>query len=736
MQILIAGSTYPPQINGQSVFTGNLAAGMTGRGHDVLVMTPSCSSRPYRTIENGVLRWSVRSLDLNFFHHDLYIAFDYEGMVNEALDTFQPDIIHLQDSAPLNRCLLRHARRRGIPVIITHHIGPAVGAPYFTWFTDLFGGRMEGFVWNWITSFLNQADLLTAPSRAAANMLRRHRVIPPVWPVSCGVHIEDFQPKQEIAQVNLRGVENCPIFLYVGRLDWEKRPDVILRALALLPPGSAQLILAGTGAAEKDLKALAQKLQIEAHVRFLGDVQHDNVPALYASCDIFVMPGDAESLSIATLEAMAAGKPVLAANSMALPELVETGVNGLLFQPRNHQHAAEQMQWFIDHKRDWKRMGRASIQTAAAHSIPAVMTQFEMLYRDTAAHSQSRKPSRPTQPAFNAISWMSQRLLPHLKVIFLLVFLFLASGSIYSETIAAPIVRLENVQTLTFEDTRRILILSAHPDDAVLAVGGLIQNAIEHDIFIQTVVVTNGDEFEALPSLLEPGMPPKPIGGFSVKRYHAETLSAMAVLGVPEDRVIFLGYDPGFWKIDQYKMGLDETPHGKTQRAALLEDLHQLFAAYPPDILIIPHPGDGHPDRKAVSQAARTAAALQFTNQADTPVILGYLIDYENYPGPNDLIDISPLLPPSGLTNPDPAWVNMHLDQNQVQIKRSAIQRFSFEANHLGWVLSSFAHSNEVFTPLTIRHMPTGMPLNAGNPASILLEQLQPFTSGLLGKEP
>jgi glycosyltransferase involved in cell wall biosynthesis len=58
----------------------------------------------------------------------------------------------------------------------------------------------------------------------------------------------------------LNSSNHCPTFLYVGRLDWEKRPDVILRAMALLPDNAGQLIMAGTGAAEKDLKALAKNL--------------------------------------------------------------------------------------------------------------------------------------------------------------------------------------------------------------------------------------------------------------------------------------------------------------------------------------------------------------------------------------------------------------------------------------------------------------------------------------------
>jgi 1,2-diacylglycerol 3-alpha-glucosyltransferase len=318
MRLLIAGSTYPPQINGQSVFTGSLANSMAAAGHDVMVMTPSEIGQSYRAYQNGILRWAVRSIDLSFIHRGFFMAVAYQAMVNNALDTFQPEVIHLQDSAPLNQHILRAARRRDIPVIITHHIGPAVGAPYFTWFTDLLGGRMIGLVWKWVIAFLNQADVLTAPSRAAADMLRRHRVKPPVWPISCGVSIDQFEPTSNSIRAAWReqwGLpQDRPVFLYVGRLDWEKRPEVLLNAMALLAPNQAQLVLAGTGAAERELRAAAKRLQLGEQVRFLGDVNHDQVSSLFEACDIFTMPGDVESLSIATLEAMACGKPVLAAD--------------------------------------------------------------------------------------------------------------------------------------------------------------------------------------------------------------------------------------------------------------------------------------------------------------------------------------------------------------------------------------------------------------------------------------
>jgi 1,2-diacylglycerol 3-alpha-glucosyltransferase len=455
MRLLIAGSTYPPQINGQSVFTGSLASSMAAAGHDVMVMTPSEIGQSYRSFENGVLHWAVRSIDLSFIHRDFFIAVAYCGMVNDALETFQPDVIHLQDSAPLNQYILRAARKRGIPVMITHHIGPAVGAPYFTWFTDLLGGRMIGLVWKWVIAFLNQADVLTAPSRAAAEMLRRHRVTPPVWPISCGVPIDQFEPTSSSARAALREQWGLPqdrtVFLYVGRLDWEKRPEVLLNAMARLAPDQAYLVLAGTGAAERELRAVAKRLQLGERIRFLGDIKHERVSSLFEACDIFIMPGDVESLSIATLEAMACGKPVLAANAMALPELVQPGLNGQLFKPRSSEDAATKMEWFINQPNQWKRMGQASRERAASHSIPAVMRKFEALYRETAAQRiRTVKPTRATA------QWSPQRLLPHLKALFLLAFLFLSSVMVYSDTTAAPHILLETLDTFKLENTEHL----------------------------------------------------------------------------------------------------------------------------------------------------------------------------------------------------------------------------------------------------------------------------------------
>jgi len=120
-----------------------------------------------------------------------------------------------------------------------------------------------------------------------------------------------------------------PTVLFVGRMDQEKRVDELVRAFAALPPElPAALEVVGDGARREEWAALAAGLGLGERVRFRGFVSEEELLAAYARAAVFVMPGVAELQSLATLEAMAAGTPVIAADAMALPHLVRPGRNG------------------------------------------------------------------------------------------------------------------------------------------------------------------------------------------------------------------------------------------------------------------------------------------------------------------------------------------------------------------------------------------------------------------------
>jgi glycosyltransferase involved in cell wall biosynthesis len=110
-------------------------------------------------------------------------------------------------------------------------------------------------------------------------------------------------------------------FLYAGRLDREKGLDVLLEAFRDVP---GELLVAGAGAEEKRLRALAPE-----GVRFLGPLGRDELAAVYAQADVFVLPSRSEPWGMVLNEAAASGLPIVATEGVgAAHDLVEEGVNG------------------------------------------------------------------------------------------------------------------------------------------------------------------------------------------------------------------------------------------------------------------------------------------------------------------------------------------------------------------------------------------------------------------------
>jgi glycosyltransferase involved in cell wall biosynthesis len=169
--------------------------------------------------------------------------------------------------------------------------------------------------------------------------------------------------------------------VFVGRLDAEKRIDDTIRALArILPERDAQLALAGIGAREQELRALAAELGVADRVFFLGFVPDEDLPLVYAAGDAFAIAGVAELQSIATLEAMSTGLPVVAADAMALPHLVEVGRNGFLFPPGDPEGLADRLLSVLGSERTRRSLGAASREIALRHDHHRSLERFESVY--------------------------------------------------------------------------------------------------------------------------------------------------------------------------------------------------------------------------------------------------------------------------------------------------------------------------------------------------------------------
>ena len=383
MRILIAVTPQYIAFHGQAIFTINLAEGLAKHGHDVLALVGSENSKAYHTQRNGVQIEAISAVDLKAFHPDSSLPLFSMKAVRRAFDAFQPDILHIQDHYFLCRNAAITAQRLSVKSIGTNHFMPENLAPYVPVLSKI-KPVFNWVLWKWMSETYNRLDAIATPSSTAAKIVRSAGLLPPVFPISCGVRTDLFHPDPAVDRLAWRtryGIDpQKTIFFFVGRVDKEKRLDVLLHALHRLNRADIQVVIAGRGAQSKRLKALAQKLQLDRKVHFTGFLPNEDLPSVLNSIDVFAMPSEAELLSIATLQAMACSRPVLAADAIALPELVTEKINGLLFKPGDVADAARCMEWFADHPERWSAMGAASLEKVQFHSLDNILGRYETLY--------------------------------------------------------------------------------------------------------------------------------------------------------------------------------------------------------------------------------------------------------------------------------------------------------------------------------------------------------------------
>lgn len=374
LRILIGAETYPPDVNGAANFTERLATGLARRGHDVHVVAPSPVGEPITTRRAGVTVHGIRSHRYPF-HPDFQVCMPWEAFGDTAreMSALHPDVVHTQGHMVVGRGVIAAARRAGRPLVATNHLMPenlASHAPLPRSLTGL-GSRIA---WWDLGRVFGKADVVTAPTPRAVELLVTRAGLADAVPVSCGIdadryHNEPARPGDVLS------------VLFVGRLDQEKRVEDLLRAFAGLPNRlPARLDIVGDGACRPSWEALARTLGIAGRTTFHGFLSEADLLTAYAQAAVFVMPSIAELQSLATLEAMAAHTPVVAADAMALPHLVDPGRNGWLYPPADVPALTSRLATLLSDDDLRRRMGARSRALVDQHAIDATLDTFEGIY--------------------------------------------------------------------------------------------------------------------------------------------------------------------------------------------------------------------------------------------------------------------------------------------------------------------------------------------------------------------
>lgn len=381
--IVLASETYLPDVNGAAYFVHRLAVGLASRGHAVHVICPGLKAEtrtpPAPFAVHRVPAWPVPG------YPQVRFAMPVAGRraLRRLLGEIGPDVVHVQNHFPLGRAAVHEARRTSTAVVATNHFLP----DNFTCFVDGWPKRiteaLERALWRDLGRIYRHAALVTAPSSYAARATSSRASLGEVRAVSCGVDLARFSAG-EPAATRFRtayGVPSRFSVLHVGRLDPDKHVERLIDGLALARRSiDAQLVVVGRGEQLAALRRHARAAGVQDAVCFCGFVPDELLPGAYSGADVYANAGRAELQSIASLEAMAAGKPLLLARAHALPLLVTEGENGWTHQPGAAHELAAQLVTLHDDPGLRDSMGQASRSRAFQHALGETVSTFEALY--------------------------------------------------------------------------------------------------------------------------------------------------------------------------------------------------------------------------------------------------------------------------------------------------------------------------------------------------------------------
>jgi glycosyltransferase involved in cell wall biosynthesis len=394
LRVVIPCDTFAPDINGAARFAERLAGGLVRRGHEVHIIAPAFDSSEGPRIEHhdGVNMIVHRLRSHRVPQHRTLRWPEPWGMTKkifEVLKEVEPHAVHIQSHLMVGRFAHRAAKKLNLRTLATNHVMPENLMRYslLPKFLHKFAMRV---IWADAGRILRKMDALTTPTKRAAELLEEAAGVTDVLAISCGIDASRFANQTPTQNAN-------PVALFLGRLDDEKKIDVFLRAVAQLTDfPNLRVELVGDGGERERLQKLAESLKIASRVSFLGHVTDDELPGIYERATVFVMPSIAELQSIATMEAMASGRPVIAADAMALPHLVHDGDNGYLFPPGDVEALAERLRRVLAaDQKELSRLSENSLHLIQSHDIQRTLGIFEDLYRGVGEPAPTTDDNKP-----------------------------------------------------------------------------------------------------------------------------------------------------------------------------------------------------------------------------------------------------------------------------------------------------------------------------------------------------
>lgn len=385
MHIAFFTNYYLPVVNGVVRSVETFRKALSRQGHNVFVFAQA--EGEFEDKAPFIFRYPSMQLPAPA---EVPAAIPVSPFIDQVLPYLKLDVVHTHHPILLGQTAARKAAELNLPLVFTFHTQYREYTHYFPLPHEAIQGFLRSAVQNWLKDYMRKCQHIVIPSESMKEILIREYGLRERYTViSTGIDLEPFRSSSGKDVRRQRNWGEDLVMVSVGRLAPEKNWETLLKAAARVyrRHPELRLVMIGDGPEMAALQTLANELGIRERVTFTGKLPFSEVAGYLKAADLFGFASVSETQGVVTMEAMAAGLPVVAVDASGTRDIVEDGKQGLLVA-NDPQALAEAAIQVIESPEMMQRFSQQALEKAktfeAGHQAKKLIRVYEQAIQDKA----------------------------------------------------------------------------------------------------------------------------------------------------------------------------------------------------------------------------------------------------------------------------------------------------------------------------------------------------------------
>lgn len=395
MHIAHFTNTYLPVISGVVRSVRSFRDELTRRGHNVFIFAQEQAD--YVDEDPFIFRYPSLTLPTSV---DVPAAIPISPYIDRMLPVLKPDVIHTHHPFLLGQTAAAKAQELDLPLVFTFHTQYREYTHYVPIPMEAVQNFLKETVDRWLQEFMRHCHHIIIPSESMRDTLvnvyglkNNFTVIP------TGIDLETYRTARGEKIRKRRNWGEDTVMVSVGRLALEKNWSLLLQAVAQVIKDFPRfrLVLIGDGPERKNLEDLVRELGIRRRVTFTGALPFAEIPNYMKAADLFGFASVTETQGLVTMEAMAAGLPVVAVDASGTRDILKHGQQGYLVE-NDAEALAAGIRKMLSHPERMKKFSEAAYKKAQTFSIERLTDKLLNVYAEAIRTKKKKRFVTVTPP--------------------------------------------------------------------------------------------------------------------------------------------------------------------------------------------------------------------------------------------------------------------------------------------------------------------------------------------------